>query len=1195
MGMEHTLLQGTPPSSANHERLHATMQAVEQACVALQAASTRVVAEASLLVFRRSSQPIPACRYILEHSSVAVARFQAAATIQESAIREWALLSPEDKDNLRIYCLHYVISRAEAPEAYVQAKVLSVAAVLLKRGWLDSVATEKEAFFNEVRQAVLGSQGVAAQRSGISFLESLVSEFSPSTASVMGLPAEFHEHCRASLELDYLQQFYSWAQDAAVSAAGKALQGLGNFHEVNVCACALRLMSQILNWEFQGTLIRGAGGIIVVGKNRASSFSSYINRESVPGKRSGDHISPVQPGPAWHDLLLSPQRVAWVLDLYSHIRQQGFGGANWMDDPLAVSARQLVIQLCSLGGNIFPTDGATTQELHLQRLLLGIACWLDPPEVITHTIQSSSSESEVLDGCRALLSIASLSSPSSFDQLLKPVPRFMGTLNLLASLTCEVIKTRVGAPGEERIWIEEALDMLLDIWTVLLQPADFSKRLPLSSSGADAAAAVFQTYVEFELRVAMASAHDEDDAREETLAGIEARDERLSAIALVARAAPAVTVPLLAALLSERCAKLAQCIGGNADPTATMEELHWLLLTSGHVLADSGDGETPLVPETISALRPNTSNSADHPAVRLSSAAMELAHQSLNVHTQSEIFSPRLMEAVVWFFARWVNTYLMPVDAGRGPSSTPSGHDGDQQHSTVTGIQFEGRDALVIAFGKEGGGKAILEILVHVAVTALTAWPGEVHLQELVCLQFLPALVRRRNICAELVTMDVWQKLANAFAVQDQILLSLSTPFQRALSESLCRSAAGLTTGDATNQYVRDLLAPIAASLEGFSKRNDLQVFAQHPDIILKVSCLLERLRGAARATLPRSQKAVFEVGAMVMEPLLVLLRTYKNQSSVVYRLLKYVVDWVDGQVAFLEPKDTVVMFSFCVRLLEIYSAHNIGKVSISASASLLSESQTENYKDLRALLQLLINLSSKDLIDFACDANGEVENPDVAQVVYLGLHIITPLMSVDLLKYPKLCRQYFTLLAHLLEVYPEKVAKLSPEGFSCIVSTLDFGLRHQDLEVVNMTLTALNALAFFHYQAICKGQEGLGLHADMVQGSNNVIKEGVLAHFLRSMMQFLLFEDYSNELVEPAADALLPLILCCTSLYQRLTQELLEGQQNMVMHGRLALAFHNLSTANRVSTSLDRTNRRRFRQNLYVFLSEVRGFLRTR
>jgi hypothetical protein len=92
---------------------------------------------------------------------------------------------------------------------------------------------------------------------------------------------------------------------------------------------------------------------------------------------------------------------------------------------------------------------------------------------------------------------------------------------------------------------------------------------------------------------------------------------------------------------------------------------------------------------------------------------------------------------------------------------------------------------------------------------------------------------------------------------------------------------------------------------------------------------LIERLRGAARATLPRSQKAILEIGSSVMEPLLILLETYRHQSSVVYLLLKYVVDWVDGQVAFLEAKDTVIVFSFCVRLLEIYSTHNIGKVPI--------------------------------------------------------------------------------------------------------------------------------------------------------------------------------------------------------------------------------------------------------------------------
>lgn len=38
-----------------------------------------------------------------------------------------------------------------------------------------------------------------------------------------------------------------------------------------------------------------------------------------------------------------------------------------------------------------------------------------------------------------------------------------------------------------------------------------------------------------------------------------------------------------------------------------------------------------------------------------------------------------------------------------------------------------------------------------------------------------------------------------------------------------------------------------------------------------------------------------------------------------------------------------------------------------------------------------------------------------------------------------------------MLEVYPEKVAKLSPDGFARIVGTLDFGLQHQVLPVSNI------------------------------------------------------------------------------------------------------------------------------------------------
>lgn len=39
---------------------------------------------------------------------------------------------------------------------------------------------------------------------------------------------------------------------------------------------------------------------------------------------------------------------------------------------------------------------------------------------------------------------------------------------------------------------------------------------------------------------------------------------------------------------------------------------------------------------------------------------------------------------------------------------------------------------------------------------------------------------------------------------------------------------------------------------------------------------------------------------------------------------------------------------------------------------------------------------------------------------------------------------QYFALLSHMLEVYPEMVAQLNNDASTQVLGTLDFGLRHQ-------------------------------------------------------------------------------------------------------------------------------------------------------
>ncbi|XP_050223404.1 uncharacterized protein LOC126673345 [Mercurialis annua] len=1159
---------------ADLAQLQSTMQAIELACSSIQMHMNPAQAEATILSLNQSPHPYKACQFILENSHLANARFQAAAAIRDAAIREWSFLAADDKKSLISFCLCYFMQHASSQEGYVQVKVSSVAAQLIKRGWLEFTAAEKETFFYQVNQAVLGIHGVDVQFTGINFLESLVSEFSPSTSTAMGLPREFHEQCRRSLEQDYLKTFYCWAQDAAIGVTKRITESDREIPEVKVCTAGLRLMLQILNWDFRYNTYATKAGIDV--------YTSAVRADNISLKRS--ECTVVQLGPAWRDVLISSGHVGWLLALYAALRGKFSHGGYWLDCPIAVTARKLIVQFCSLTGTIFVSDNGQMQEQHLLLLLSGIIQWIDPPDAVSQAIESGKSDSEMLDGCRALLSMATVITPVVFDQLLKSIRPF-GTLAMLSTLMCEVIKVLMTNITDEETWSWEARDILLDTWTTILAPTDGTGGNPLlPPEGINAASNLFAIIVESELRVASASAMFDEDECDYNQASISAMDERLSSYALIARAAVDVTIPLLTRLFSERFSQLHQG-RGIIELIPTLEEVYSLLLITGHVLADEGEGETPLVPNTIQTHFVDTVEASKHPVVVLSSLIIKFAEQSLDPGMRSSVFSPRLMEAVIWFLARWSRTYLMPEEFK--DSNKNAGHDNEYQFQ-----QLQSRKALFSFFGEHNQGKNVLDIIVRISVTTLLSYPGEKNLQSLTCYQLLHALVRRKNVCIHLVTLDSWRELANAF-VSEKVLFSLNTNNQRSLAQTLVLGASGMRNSEASNQYVRDLMGPMTNYLVELCKKNNLKSVAQQPDVILTVSYLLERLRGAANASEPRNQRALYEMGFSVINYVLVLLDVYNNEPAVVYLLLKFVVDWVDGQISYLEAQETAVVVDFCMRLLQLYSSHNIGKISVSLSSSLLSEAKTEKYKDLRALLQLLSNLCSKDMVDFSSDSI-EAQGTNISEVVYFGLHIITPLISLELLKYPKLCHDYYSLLSHMLEVYPETVARLNNEAFTHVLGTLEFGLRHQDTEVVNMVLRALKALASFHYKETRAGKVGLGSQATGIKDPQGNLQEGILSRFLRLLLHWLLFEDYSIDLVSPAAEALFPLILCEQDIYQKLANGLIETQANPTLRSRLTSAIHSLTSSNQLSTSLDRMNYQRFRKNVNNFLIEVRGFLRT-
>ncbi|KAK9137879.1 hypothetical protein Sjap_008473 [Stephania japonica] len=1153
---------------ADLPQLRTIMRTIEQACISFQVHINPMEAEAVILSLRQSPLAYQACLFILENSQVTNAKFHAASAIQEVAVREWAFLTDDEKRSLIRYCLSYVLQHSCSTDGFVPRKVSAVGAQLLKRGWLDFTVDEKEAFFTEVMQAVLGCHGADAQFIGVNFLDCVVSEFSPSTASAMGLPREFHEQCRASLDSNYLKKFYCWAQDAALSVTNRLLEHDATVSEVKVCTAALNLMFQILNWDFKWNVNAVDGA-----NSRINVFSSKVRPDIVP---NSFECVLVQPGPAWYDTLISSGHVTWLLGLYGTMRQKFSHVGSWIVSPLAVSARKLVVLFCSLTGTIFPSDDGQIQEQHLLQILSCLVQWICPPDTITAAINSGKSESEFLDGCRALLSMATLTTPKVFDKLLRSISPF-GTLSLLSSLTCEVVQARATSNTTEETWSWVARDILLDTWTALLEPKDPGKDTALPPEGVASAASVFKLIVESELKAAAALAFEEED--DYFQASVSAMDERFNSYALIARRAVDVTIPFLTHLFSQRLLILHQ-EKGKSDPTCILEELFSLLLFTGHVLADAGEGETPLVPEAFQSHFIDVLGAEQHPVIVLSCTIIKFAEQSLNPEMRSAFFSPRLMEALIWFLARWSNTYLMPHETARGSNCS---HDRQQE------IKFS-RNVLIGFCGEHDQGKYVLDVILRISLMTLISYSGEKALQELTCYKLLPALVRRKNVSVHLFTLDSWNDLVNAFA-RNKSLFGLISPHQCTLTETLVRAASGIRNSDASNQYVRELMGQMVAYILDLTSKADLRTIAQQPNSIQTVSCLLARLRGAARATQPRTQRALYEMGISVMNAILTLLEVYKHESAVIYLVLKFVIDWVDGQLVFLEVEDTTVVVNFCLTLLQLYSKHNIGKISLSLSSTLLTEAKTEKYKDLRALLQLLTSLCSKNLVDFSADSLDK-ESADIAQVVYLGLHIVTPLISLELLKYPKLCHDYFALISHILEVYPEKLVQLNAESFSHMLGTLDFGIHQQDIEVVNMCLEALNGLACYHYKERVCGKEGLGSCASGFRDQNGQVIEGVLSRFLRSLLQLLLFGDYSFELISSAADALLPLILCEKDHFEKFGQELIEKQPTPELKLRLANALQALTGSNQVSSSLDRINYKRFRKNLQDFLIEVRGFL---
>lgn len=761
--------------------------------------------------------------------------------------------------------------------------------------------------------------------------------------------------------------------------------------------------------------------------------------------------------------------------------------------------------------------------------------------------------------------------------------------------------------------------MLMDAWYSLLQPEGSMVVVAAHEAGtkvppgtAAAAAVVFQAYTADALTAAAAEAHQEaeEDAHEETSAA--SAENWVCRAASLSRASPTICLPFLAACMNQAKDALAIAATSGADTSEALEQLSWLQRAVAHCLADTGSGEVPMMPQPLAQ-----AISAGVPGVAeavLCCCESLLAVPALVLNDAARsAMSPRLLEASVWALARWSDTYLFPEENLPGALQVVYG-------DVEAGDGVGGTDPAAYPPGGSSKALATLDMLVQIASTCLVAYPGEGMLHKQVCTVLLPALVRHPGICRKLQTLPSWRSLVTAFAQRQAVITAgLGLKLQRALAQSLCLAASGISRSSAAHEYVGNLISPTAHEVAALASQPNLAELSARADAANALCSCLETLRGATCATLARTQAPLWTMTASLLGHLLTLQRAFKHHTLVVALLLKLAGNIVENHVSYLKPDEGGVLLQWVLVLLQQYAEDNQWVKEGTASKTLVYERKLEAARDLRALLRLLGHVTQRDLseavdgsvscqgVAAATQANSHchysgppgTQHSDVstAQVVVLGLNILLPLMTTDLLKFPKLCSLYYNLLVYVLENYPEQVVGLPAYHFGTLMSSLEFGLTcSTDSMVVGNALEGLTGLA--HYQQTCrvKGLPGLNVHSPPGGPS-------VTTAIMERILRLVLLEDTSYDLVEMASNALQLLMLAEPDAYVLLAKQLVQqahqrdANSSARLEGALSglLQQANLGARDAAQVSLPKPVQRAFKEALCSTVQDVRGIIRLR
>lgn len=1121
----------------------AQCKALQDATKGLQSpnAAVRAEAERRLQHFRSLDlrELFPLVDAAVRGTQDVTTRFHAVQTLRSATLDRWARTDPQIRASVRDWAIK---SALEARDEVIRSQMLACCAIVLKRGWLDIPQEEQGAFFQQLRSHTHGASGSDfAVQVELEFTQALLSEFSMETASTIGMPLAFHLECSRRFQESLLLGVFEFAATKGQEAFVRQSQGAGGSGDAAfLCIVCIETMVQVLHWDF-----------------RKRVPSRLFDQRGSAGAASGGETC-LQPGRAWRDPLLAPQSIAWVYEMNRmlHAGMEAGAGAG-PESPLCGSVRKLVLVLSGLQGDVFAKAVEDPwRDAHLLRIQEAALAILRPEAAVMARVARGEVEQRLVDGCNILYALSENASLVSRWRVGQS-EQALALTGVLGTLTLGCLSHGGAREGNVDGAIGQSLVFLMDAWENLIQSGARDAALkPGQGHGqggsfppqfGHACANIFAAWVDALLLEAAETAFDDVDEVEDELSQ-DMRDQRFAPVASVARISAHQSFPLLATKIKQCQEHVRGCTNDTALVQA-MEQLCCLVELASYCIADPAEGETPLIPVLLSG------GESEACTMQLSFAILELASQVVEPN-QSAFASPRVLETLLKCVTGWCATYLLSED-----ECMPN--------------------QLRAKFCDPAQAAPVVNLMAQLAATAFVKWAGEAKVQELACKGLLAVLAGQKGRRLLLMQAPAWQQFVSYFAGNfDALCGALRADLHRALLKCMVKAASKPVDEATIKQVLQTIMKPLI----------DRIGLMQHaaPTSMHAVECILEGLRGATVGFTGIGMAYYAELFFTIQPVLLSLLSSKHKTPRIVYLILKLTSEFVETQISYLNPETFHRIVRFILEVLQIYRNHNMGQISLQASKHLKADEASEKYKDIRALLKLLMTLADRDMVDFSTQNNSSSNyeaaggQVDVAHAIFMGLEMVFPLLSVELLSFPKLSRQYYDLLGHMCEVYPKNVTTLPAHLFASLADTLDFGLQSNEFQNVAYTLDALYYMVKYHLEDVGRGGVGLGHNA--VHGK----WEGtVIAHFLKKIMHLLVYEDYQSSLIEQSASALLVLVLGEPATFQSIGTAIIQSQAQNAPY--LQSVFNAL--ANSVQSSqLTRASRRKFSRDLEKLVIDIRG-----